>query len=516
MKRNALLSTVAALLAVQGVATIAEAADQGLPVKAPVAYVRVCTVYGVGFLYVPGTSDACIKIGGYVRLQVASGASGDGIVAGASSQVGQGRFDRADTDDINYVARATISLDMRYATEMGVLRGYFRMGPDVATPLAAPTAPNLFWDRGYIQFVGFTLGRQRSMFDIFSQTDGYTYINPRTNGDTDLAGVTLAAYTAQFGNGASATLSVEDPGGHNKVGVVNAAQGGFNLLSITTDNGLGLQSGTLNGLNMPDVIANLRVDQSWGYLGLSGALHQVAGAYYGSSNNQNNGHPADRFGWAAGAGGMINVGTGGDTIGLNFVASEGAVGYAMKGEKWDIFRQSSYGVGWAVDGVFDNQGLFPNSSIELTKAYSINGAAQHIWSPKWKTSVYGGYVKIEYDQNATNIINQHLPTPALGGTACGVAVLGAVWPPLNVGNGVGNSCSPNFSFWQVGTRTQFNPVTWLDLGVDVSYTHLNTAYKGPNVIVGGNGAIPAGTYGIDDQNVLTVMARAQLNFWSGK
>jgi hypothetical protein len=104
----------------------------------------------------------------------------------------------------------------------------------------------------------------------------------------------------------------------------------------------------------------------------------------------------------------------------------------------------------------------------------------------------------------------------VGGIACGVAVLGAVWPPLGVGNGAGNSCSPNFSFWQVGTRTQFNPVTWLDLGVDVSYTHLNTAYKGPNVIFGGNGAIPAGTYGIDDQNVVTVMARAQFNFWSGK
>jgi hypothetical protein len=512
MKRNALLSTVAALLAVQGVATIAEAADQGLPVKAPVAYVKVCTVYGVGFLYVPGTSDACIKIGGYVRLQAATGASGDGIVDGASSMVGQGRFDRFDTNDLNYQARAALSLDMRYATDMGVLRGYFRMGPEVSTPLGNPNTPSLWWDRGYIQFAGFTVGRQRSMFDIFSATDGYlTYGNPRTNGDSDLTGVNLAAYTAQFGNGVGVTLSVEDPGGHNKDGVSNGANTAFGLGFITTNNGLGLQSATLNGLNMPDVIANLRVDQSWGYFGFSGAIHQVAAAYYGAANSQLNGHPADKFGWAAGLGGQFNVGTGGDTIGLNFVASEGAAGYAMKGEKWEIVEKGSYGVAWAVDGLYDT-----GTPIELTRAYSINGAAQHIWSMKWKTSVYGGYVKVEYDQNATNIINSHLPGAA-GTVVCGVPVAGAVWPPLGIPvGGGGNSCSPNFSFWQIGTRTQYNPVTWLDLGVDVSYTHLNTAYNGPTATFSANGAIPAGTYSISDQNVVTVLARAQMNFWPGK
>src|ERR671913_1755220 len=39
-----------------------------LPAKsaAPVEYVRVCSVYGEGFFYVPGT-DSCLRIGARVR-----------------------------------------------------------------------------------------------------------------------------------------------------------------------------------------------------------------------------------------------------------------------------------------------------------------------------------------------------------------------------------------------------------------------------------------------------------------
>jgi hypothetical protein len=44
----------------------AQAAD--LPVKAKaVEYVKICSLYGAGFYYIPGT-DTCIKIGGAIRL----------------------------------------------------------------------------------------------------------------------------------------------------------------------------------------------------------------------------------------------------------------------------------------------------------------------------------------------------------------------------------------------------------------------------------------------------------------
>ena len=40
---------------------------------------------------------------------------------------------------------------------------------------------------------------------------------------------------------------------------------------------------------------------------------------------------------------------------------------------------------------------------------------------------------------------------------------------------VGNSCSPNYSFFEIGTRTQWNPVAQLDIGLEVLYTKSNTA-----------------------------------------
>ena len=44
------------------------AADLPLKAKA-VEYVKVCSLYGAGFYYVPGT-DTCIKLGGYLRADL--------------------------------------------------------------------------------------------------------------------------------------------------------------------------------------------------------------------------------------------------------------------------------------------------------------------------------------------------------------------------------------------------------------------------------------------------------------
>ena len=67
MVKSLLLGSAAGLVAV----TAGQAAD--LPVKAkPVEYVKVCSLYGAGFYYMPGT-DMCIKIGGWVRVEATWG-----------------------------------------------------------------------------------------------------------------------------------------------------------------------------------------------------------------------------------------------------------------------------------------------------------------------------------------------------------------------------------------------------------------------------------------------------------
>ena len=67
--RRLLLGGIAAVITIGG----ARAAE--MPVKAkPVQYVKVCTLYGDGFYYIPAT-QTCMKIGGFVRAEIKYDAS---------------------------------------------------------------------------------------------------------------------------------------------------------------------------------------------------------------------------------------------------------------------------------------------------------------------------------------------------------------------------------------------------------------------------------------------------------
>ena len=84
----------------------------------------------------------------------------------------------------------------------------------------------------------------------------------------------------------------------------------------------------------------------------------------------------------------------------------------------------------------------------------------------------------------------------------------------------GNSCNPDYSFYQTGSRVLWNPVKNLDIGLDVVYTKLRTAYAGP-ANLSANGSRPAcvnavasnGGCGLDDQDVWSAMFRWQRNFY---
>jgi Porin subfamily len=62
--KSLLLGSAAGLVAVAG----AQAADLPVRKAAPVDYVRVCTTYGAGFFYIPGT-DTCLRISGFVQAE---------------------------------------------------------------------------------------------------------------------------------------------------------------------------------------------------------------------------------------------------------------------------------------------------------------------------------------------------------------------------------------------------------------------------------------------------------------
>src|SRR5262245_28664255 len=191
--RNAWLGSAAALLAIGS----AQAAD--LPVKAKaVEYVKVCSLYGAGFFYIPGT-DTCIKLGGAVRVQAEfnMGAGGIPVGMGSSTEAAQGTLTRSGTNDVNFRNRIYFSVDARQQTEYGTLRTYFRFGIQQTTPVDT-FGGAVYWDRAFIQFAGFTVGHTVSFFDAVTYSS-FNYGNPRVTADTGAGGLTVWAYTAQFG-----------------------------------------------------------------------------------------------------------------------------------------------------------------------------------------------------------------------------------------------------------------------------------------------------------------------------
>jgi hypothetical protein len=502
MVKSLLLGSAAGLVAVGG----AQAAD--LPVKAkPVEYVKVCSLYGAGFFYIPGT-DTCIKLGGALRVQAEfnTGSGGIPVGMGNTSESPQGAFTRTLTNDTNFRTRLFTSWDVRQQTEYGTLRSYFRFGVDETTPGGGgggTTAVTGWFDRAFIQFAGFTVGRTVSFFDGITTAD-FIYNNPRTMSDSGANGITLWAYTAQLGNGISASISAEDPNGRVKL-VDNVGTGAWTFGANTNANGLAAEAFPGNGFLFPDITGNLRIDQAWGSAQVMAAMHDASGGYYDGSN-VSTGHPGNAYGWAVGGSVQVNLPQFGaqgiansqpnvDQFKVQAIYSQGASGYATNGNNSYLLGNGSNGaaVGWLVDGVYSS-----GSGVELTTAWSAWAGYQHIWTPAWRTSVYGGYLDVEYDGTATAMI-------------CGPT--GAGGPGLAFTMVANPSCSPNFSVWQAGTRTQWNPVSQLDVGVDVLYSHIDSAFDGAVTKAGNLPGQPTVPITFADQDVWSVMFRVQRNFW---
>ena len=153
----------------------------------------------------------------------------------------------------------------------------------------------------FIQFAGFTFGRAYSFFDAPWQS--YPAGGPDTlpGGSNHVTGVNQVAYTAQFGNGASASIALQDPTVYDTTNIFNLSfPGGVNP-SIgpngTVNFLVGYGAPSIAGaLVAPDVVGNIKVDQAWGSAMLSAVAHDNHAGYYGF--NETFGHPSDKWGWA--------------------------------------------------------------------------------------------------------------------------------------------------------------------------------------------------------------------------
>ena len=271
MVKSLLLGSAAGLVAVAG----AQAAD--LPVKAkPVEYVKICSLYGVGFYYIPGT-DMCLKIGGWVRAEYGWGVNGSSTQTFGANPYLNNRA----TNNSWWRVRGYITADARNQTEYGTVRGYIAVG--ISTDdLGAGEQQSFNANRAFIQWAGFTFGRAASFFDFYAGA-AVSYFGFYPQSDTGDGGKDVLAYTAQFGNGFSASIAAELPRRTQLIGAPGAAaitarqprQRG----SVGSLIGGGGPSNTgYGGFQAPDVVANLRVDQAWGSAQIAAAAHQVTAA----------------------------------------------------------------------------------------------------------------------------------------------------------------------------------------------------------------------------------------------
>ncbi len=509
MVKSLFLGSAAGLIAAAG----AQAAD--LPVKAaPVEYVKICSLYGAGYYYVPGT-DICIKIGGFVRAQYYSGnnnASGP-LWAGATRNQNT-RLWRSG-DDFILRGRAVITMDTRSPTEWGTVRTYLLFGFTTQTPNSIVNSlgnsTGLYSRRAFIQWAGFTFGRAQSFFDLFPR-GSFAYLSQPTH-DTRPQGTLLAAYTAQWGNGISTTFSLEEQRKHAVVNVDAGLGGGSTVARIG-----GVQIANINNdavqQRYPDVVANFRIDQAWGTFQVAGALHDASAAYYANNCNapgssifgaMDCGHPGDKWGWAASVAATIKLPfiARGDRFAFQVNFAEGAQRYVtnnsgMKHNPSWFGGSRSIGVGWATDAVLrDNVPGGQNGTLELTQSWGFAAAYEHKWTPYLKTSWYGGAYQVDYNANATQYL-------------CSVFTL------TNTPGGPEDKslCDPNFGVWYVGSRTQWNIRPDFYMGVDILYENLQTAHEGAfaDLIPGGQNARSAGFYKFEDQDAMVVTFRVQRSF----
>jgi len=386
MVKSLVLGSTAALFAMGG----AQAAD--LPVKAKaVEYVRICSLYGAGFFYIPGT-DTCIKLGGYFR--------GDLNIHGGFSDApfwsGDGGVQDRYVNQYNNYARIALTTDTRTATEYGVVRTFSQLDINYGTignsssinvgssiepgslggQIAGTTQTGtLFPEYLLLQFAGFTFGKSASAYA--SPWHGFPGNNTAylVGGYDSVTGINNVQYTWQFGNGVSATIGVDDSSaaGFNRTQLFNATLIG-NPFSTTVNNSLTLGTpaaltspvqsacamggygassslctvvGTAySGAFVPDFVGNVRVDQAWGLFQISGAIHDVSPGYWASANTFNastllggnnlinteiSGHPDSKFGGAVMAALQIkNLPTGpGDDIKLDASYGVGATKYIL-------------------------------------------------------------------------------------------------------------------------------------------------------------------------------------------
>ncbi len=257
--KSILLASAAAMAVVSG----AQAADAIVAAEPePVEYVRVCDAYGTGYFYIPGT-ETCLKINGYIRLQV-------DVAPNASSISASGGGSVPNDSDWDARTRGQVQFTAKSDTEYGPLTGLvvIQTNADNATDQKAQL------DSAYIDIAGFRAGLFYSWWD-----DGLT-------GETDDIGSPVTLHnsiryqyeTSEFYAGISVDELEDSPFYHGEaannwgVGVAVAGRAGVFTYQVTAGYDTDNEEGAVRAMGTVPI--------GPGILSLAGIYSSNPNAYY--------------------------------------------------------------------------------------------------------------------------------------------------------------------------------------------------------------------------------------------
>lgn len=522
--KSFILGSAAGLFALNG----ALAAD--VPVKAKaIEFVRICSPYGAGFYYIPGT-DTCLRVGGYLRVDTTF----NGNIYNAPYWNGNGGAQDRFRHYFNSRSRLALSIDTRTATEYGVVRtfgqgafNFSTFGAGTVNSAASPPASLLDTAGGgyvgvqyvFIQFAGFTFGKSVSAYATPWQ--GYPGNNTSflLGGQDSITGVPNIQYGAQFGNGVSAAIGLDEPTVFDRTQLTNVS----NIAAASAFTGA--WGNSYAGVRAPDIVGNIRLDQAWGLLQFSAAAHNITASYYNPAL-ETSGHPTDVWGFAImGALQIKNIPTGPkDDIKIDASYSDGATRYLVNtvvaSPNFGMFggtnlagAYQSVGFGGTTDGIYAGTSGANGTPIQKTRSWGVRGAFNHNWDPYWSSSLFGAATWVDYRGNASDTAAGIISATGLicSKYFAGSALVGA---RLFTSVSANYSCNPDFRIFQVGTVTRWTPLKDLTFSAEVLWTKLDQDFTGSALPVATPAALakPVTVYEFRDQNTFSFNVRAQRNF----
>ena len=490
--KSSLLGSAAAFASVVG----AQAADLPMKKAVPIEYVRVCSAYGAGFFYIPGT-DTCIRLSGRARLDIGYQPTS----SRASTNGSQG-------DTTGYIGLARINVDARTQTAYGTLRAFVRLQfanrTSATGGLRSGTQErigNAFGatgqdqlgrdqqfvntDKAFIQFAGLTAGRASSFFDFYAHD--FEFAGATAN--SDVQSTNLLAYTAKIGDsGFSTTISLEDPTfRRNSIYSQETSAASTPARVLISTDAFGVPTfksvDVVERNRMPDFVGVLRYDAAWGSAQLSAAVKElntgnylpgtttgVAGQYAPGLVGPTARVPSE-YGWAVQGGVKINTPfiAPGDTLYLQGAYGEGATVYTGYSSYTGTYSSRLSTINGApFDQYQADASLNPlTGKIELSTSFTAVASFLHYWSPEWRSALFGSYGELSF-ANGARLANAQAYGATSGVAATSNQFIGA---PGSRSFALSPVLRDNYQF-VVGGSLIWSPVKDLDIGVEGFYTKI--------------------------------------------